>query len=294
MKMYPADYMALRQKYLSMPPGVEKSKLGTLIRSMQAEAENEYDSATGTEPGDAQPQMVEIGNDIISVPSNVLIQSAPKKPQPALVSAAIQYKQPGKGQGRLRPSPLAMAEINAKAVARGEPPPYTDNQLVKAAVQHSKAPEQPVIADAGLGTLPEIQVNAPRKPLPDIIPQEQPVQEAVPQQVDSPQGPAPAESPGRQGIPQLPGADQRIADIEERIKNGTATVNDQLMLQMLKGQANRQQQQMLPPGYGDMGMARAGMAGLVNPGYKDVEDDAKQFLPSLIQMLGNLNRINRG
>lgn len=285
MKMYPADYMALRQRYMSLPPGVEKARLGTLMRSMQAEAENEYDSATGAEPGDAQPQMVEIGNDVSGVPGNVLVSAAQQQlpPEPEIVKAAIQYKQPGKGQGRLRPSPLAMAEINAKAVARGEPPPYPTDEIAK---QSEKQ------AEANVPTMPQVEVTAQRQPLPDIVPQEQPVQEAVPQQVDYPQGPAAAESPGRQEIPQLPGADQRIADIEERIKNGTATVNDQLMLQMLKGQ--KQQQQMLPPGYGDMGMARAGMAGLVNPGYKDVEDDAKQFLPSLIQMLGNLNRINRG
>lgn len=288
MKMYPADYMALRQRYLSLPPGPEKARLGLQMRTMQAEAEDEYDSATDADPGDAQPQMVEVAEPNSGVPANVLMQAAQQKqqqelpPEPEIVKAAIQYKQPGKGQGRLRPSPLAMAEINAKAVARGEPPPYPTDEIAK---QSEKQAEQPtpvlVPQQDGSFTMPQVEVEA------------QAPQQPQTQQVEYPQGPAAAESPGRTAIPGLPGADQQIADIEARVANGTATVNDQLMLQMLKGQQQKQQQQMLPPGYGDMGHARAGMAGLSNPGYKDVEEGAMQFLPSLIQMLNNLNRGGR-
>lgn len=278
--MYPSNFVAIRQQYMSMPPGPEKVRLGNMMRAMQAELENEYDSASGADPGDATPQMIEILDPVSGVPTNAIVNAAPKAPLPAVVSPAIQYKQPGPGHGRLRPSSKAMAQMNANSIARGNKPPYKPDAITKKSVSEVKTE---------IPTMPEVLVQENRLP-PIVQPpvQEQPVEV---QQPDAPQGPESAPSPGRSPMPGIPGADQQIADIEKRIVNGTATVQDQLMLNMLKNQ--RQQAGMLPPGYGDMGHARAGMAGLSNPGYKDVEEGAMQFLPSLIQMLGNLNRVGR-
>ena len=278
--MYPANFTAIRQQYMSMPPGPEKVRLGNMMRAMQAELENEYDSASGADPGDATPQMIEIPDPVSGVPTNAIVNAAPKALMPAVVSPAIQYKQPGPGHGRLRPSAKAMAQMKDKGAypEQTAPVPVSRPPVVPPAPVPTPFSKAPVYQQAPQQEQPQEQK------LPQVVQQQEPAPEG-----EIPSGPEAAPSPGRAQVPGMPGGDQRIADIEGRIANGTATVQDQLMLNMLKGQKNKQQQQNLPPGYGDMGMAQAGLAGLVNQGYKDVEEGAMQFIPSLIQMLNNIS-----
>ena len=206
----------------------------------------------------------------------------------------------------LLPKPEAMRMINARYIAQGKPPPYTDAMINGIAVRAPVAND----ADASYeeesyeptpgfvprqAPPPQIVSVAQRKPIQAGNPeaartmqtgfvqgqQHQPQQQAVPQVAQ--QGPT---SGGTSQVPQIPGAGQKIGDIKKRMEDGTATVEDVYTLRQLQ----QQEQGALeyPPGYGDMGMARAGLAGMSNPGYEDMSQYSTQVMPSLLSMLMNL------
>ena len=184
--------------------------------------------------------------------------------------------------GHLMPPPETMRAINARLAAQGKPPAYTDAMINGTAVPNdfdASYNEEPVEPTPGF--------VPPKTPPPQIVSvattQQQPQQQTIPQVAQIPQGPA---SGVPSQVPQIPGAGQKVADIEKRVQDGTATVEDVYTLRQLKQQ--EQSAREYPPGYGDMGMARAGLAGMSNPGYEDMSAYGTQMMPTLLSMLINL------
>lgn len=203
------------------------------------------------------------------------------------------------------PPPETMRMINARLAAQGRPPAYTDAMINGTAVPNdfdASYNEEPYEPTPGFvppkAPPPQIVSVAPtQKPQAGNQPamaamgagfssgqQQQPQQQAVPQVVQAaPQGPA---SGGTSQVPQIPGAGQKVADIKKRMEDGTATVEDAYTMRQLQQQ--EQGAREYPPGYGDMGMARAGLAGMSNPGYEDMSMYGTQMMPTLLSMLMNL------
>lgn len=206
--------------------------------------------------------------------------------------------------GHLMPPPETMRMINARLAAQGKPPAYTDAMINGTAVRvpidaDASYEEEPVEPTPGfvprLAPTPQIVSVAPtqrsqagNQPAMAAMGAgfssgQRPQQQAIPQVAQAPQGPA---SGGPSQVPQIPGAGQKVADIEKRVQDGTATVEDMYTLRQLKQQ--EQGAREYPPGYGDMGMARAGLAGMSNPGYEDMSAYGTQMMPTLLSMLINL------
>lgn len=189
----------------------------------------------------------------------------------------------------LMPSPEAMRMINAKLAAQGRPPAYTDAMINGTAIKTPMAND----ADASYNEEPVEPTPGfvPRQtpaPTPQIISmaaaaQPQPQPQPIPHVAQVPEGPV---SGGTSQVPQIPGAGQKVAEIEKRVQDGTATVEDMYTLRQLKQQ--EQSAREYPPGYGDMGMARVGLAGMSNPGYEDMSAYGTQMMPTLLSMLMNL------
>ena len=207
--------------------------------------------------------------------------------------------------GHLMPSPEAMRMINARLAAQGKPPAYTDAMINGTAVpndydaSYEEEPYEPtpgfVPRQAQAPTPQIISVAPTQRPQAGNQPamaamgagfssgQQQPAQQqAIPQVAQIPQGPA---SGGPSQVPQIPGAGQKVAEIEKRVQDGTATVEDAYTMRQLQQQ--EQNTREYPPGYGDMGMARAGLAGMSNPGYEDMSAYGAQMMPTLLSMLMN-------
>ena len=206
--------------------------------------------------------------------------------------------------GHLMPPPETMRMINARLAAQGKPPAYTDAMINGTAIKAPMAndadasyEEEPVEPTPGF-----VPRQAPPPQIVSVAPTQrqqagnQPAmaamgagfssgqqQQVMPQVAQVPQGPA---SGGPSQVPQIPGAGQKVADIEKRVQDGTATVEDIYTLKQLKQQ--EQSTREYPPGYGDMGMARAGLAGMSNPGYEDMSAYGTQMMPTLLSMLMNL------
>jgi hypothetical protein len=198
----------------------------------------------------------------------------------------------------LLPKPEAMRMINARYIAQGKPPPYTDAMIngiaVRAPVSNdddASYTEESYEPTPGFvprqAQPPQIVSVAQRQPVQAGNPEAaRTMQAGIPQQQTVPQvaqGPA---SGGPSQVPQIPGAGQKIAEIKKRMEDGTATVEDAYTLRQLQQQ--EQGAREYPPGYGDMGMARAGLAGMSNPGYEDMSQYGTQIMPSLLSMLMNL------
>lgn len=201
--------------------------------------------------------------------------------------------------GHLMPSPEAMRMINARLAAQGKPPAYTGAMINGTAVPNdSDASYEEEPYEPTPGFVPR-QAQPPQ--IVSVAPTQHPQagnqpamaamgagfsngqQQTIPQVAQIPQGPA---SGGPSQVPQIPGAGQKVAEIEKRAKDGTATVEDMYTLRQLKQQ--EQGAREYPPGYGDMGMARAGLAGMSNPGYEDMSMYGTQMMPTLLSMLMNL------
>lgn len=175
--------------------------------------------------------------------------------------------------GHLMPPPETMRMINARLAAQGRPPAYTEAMINGTAVR------TPVYDDSDASYNEE-----PVEPTPGFVPPKAPPPQIVSvAPTQQPQGPA---AGGPSQVPQIPGAGQKVADIEKRVQDGTATVEDIYTLRQLKQQ--EQSAREYPPGYGDMGMARAGLAGMSNPGYEDMSAYGTQMMPTLLSMLINL------